>query len=426
MLVDAPKPKSMSEADLLDAGYAQALAQLFAARRSGIDFGLDRMRDCLQGLALQHKPMAVVQIAGTNGKGSTSAFLAQVLQTAGYRVGVFSSPHLLTICERFRIDGKNVSREGFVEAHRAIEALGANLTFFEHSTGIAAWLFDEAKVDVAIYEVGLGGRLDSTTAIPSTLSVVTGIGLDHCEFLGDSLEEIALEKAGIFRPGVPAILGLSASASIRSLMATKTERALWVETEHLEAVPAALALRGPHQRRNAACALLAARTLRDEQGLMVADSDIETGLATATLAGRMEEVEPKLWIDGAHNPQAAHALAELLGGGPTRALVVGLSNTKDIGKFLAPLLPHAHRLIATEGRGDRAYPARQIAKEAATLGFPIVEVETDSAKAVARARTLGSDVLVTGSLLLLGEVLSDLGKPGADPIVLTDPSKARS
>jgi dihydrofolate synthase/folylpolyglutamate synthase len=416
----------MSQADLLDAGYAQALAQLFAARRAGIDFGLERMRDCLQALALQHKPKAVVQIAGTNGKGSTSAFVAQILQTAGYRVGVFSSPHLLTICERFRIDGKNVSRKRFVEAHEAIGALEANLTFFEHSTGMAAWLFDDANVDVAIYEVGLGGRLDSTTAIPSTLSIVTGIGLDHCEFLGDSLEDIALEKAGIFRPGVPAILGLSASPSIRSLMASKAERPLWVEAKHLDAVPPRLALRGLHQRRNAACALLAARTLRDEQGLDVTDSDVEAGLATATLAGRMEEVEPGLWIDGAHNPQAAQALAGLLEGGPTVTLVVGLSNTKDIGEFLAPLRPHAHRLIATEGQGDRAYPAGKIADAATSLGFLNVEVETNSAQAVARARTLGGDVLVTGSLLLLGEVLSDLGKPGADPMVLTDPSKARS
>tara|TARA_R110002073_G_scaffold24260_5_gene81960 strand:- start:2214 stop:3479 length:1266 start_codon:yes stop_codon:yes gene_type:complete len=413
-----------SEPGLSAAAYAAVLAKLFGARRAGINFGLERMDACLAKLALSHTPRAIVQVAGTNGKGSTSTYLEQILLQAGHTVGVFSSPHLLSICERFRINGRSASRERFIAAFEAVQELAGELTFFESITAIAAWLFNDAKVDVAIYEVGLGGRLDSTTAIASTLSIITGIGIDHCEFLGDSLEEIAMEKAGIFRPGVSAILGRSAPESIRTLLAEQAEKPLWVGDEHLAALPANLAMPGAHQRENAACALLAAQTLRGEQGIAIEARHIAAGLCTARLPGRMQEVQPGVWIDGAHNVQAAEALASLLEGQGKVTLVVGLSNTKDIAGFLAPLRPYVAQLIATAGRGDRAYSAAQIGEAAEALGFASVQVEGDSARAVALAMKRPEPTLITGSLLLLGEVLSDMGDPSADPIVVTDPSKA--
>ncbi|MCP4448819.1 MAG: hypothetical protein GY811_26320 [Myxococcales bacterium] len=406
-----------------EAAYESSLSSLFAARRSGIDFGLERMRVCLKDLALEHRPLATIQVAGTNGKGSTSALLANVLTRAGLRVGVFSSPHLLSICERFRINSAPVARETFVSAFDAVQTCAEQLTFFEYITAMAAWLFDEARVDVAIYEVGLGGRLDSTTAVDADLSIVTGIGLDHCDFLGDTLEEIALEKAGIFRCGVPAIIGLAAERKIRELMASRAERPVMVGRVHLEQIPEMLALRGAHQRLNAAAVVAAVVSLR-ERGIDISEEALKVGLETATLAGRLEEVVPGVWIDGAHNSQASLALSHALLEQEKLTMVIGLSNTKDIAGFLEPLRGHCARLIATCAEGERGYPAEQVASQAAQLGFSAIEVQPVAADAVARARTYGSAVLITGSLLLLGEVLSSLGRPGADPRLVTDPGKA--
>ncbi len=401
-----------------EAAFARALSSLVDARRRGIDFGLERIAECLQQMKLAHTPLATVQIAGTNGKGSTAAFLAEVLGQADYRVGVFSSPHLLTICERFRIDGMPISQADFLRAHAAVNKCACKLTFFEHITAMAAWLFDEAKVDVAIYEVGLGGRLDSTTALPATLSVVTGIGLDHCEFLGDTLEEIALEKAGIFRSGVPAVIGLGAKASIRELLAAQTSEAIMVGAEHMAAVPDSLDLKGAYQRENAACAVAAAAAL----GLAIDDAAIRNGLGRATLDGRMQRVGEGLWLDGAHNPQAAKALAEQIASEAPWTLVVGLSNTKDIAGFLRPLLPHCTHLIATQATGDRSYPAAEVLAVAQGLGMTSAVAEPDIELALEKAHAKNNKVLVTGSLLLLGDVLTVLGHPGADSLLVTDPS----
>ncbi len=404
-----------------EAAFARALSSLVDARRLGIDFGLERVTECLQQLKLTHTPLATVQIAGTNGKGSTAAFLAEVLRQADYRVGVFSSPHLLTIRERFCIDSIPISQAEFLRAHAAVNKCSTKLTFFEHITAMAAWLFDKANVDVAIYEVGLGGRLDSTTALPATLSVVTGIGLDHCEFLGDTLEEIALEKAGIFRKGVPAVIGLGADRAIRDLLTTKTSNPRWVGAEHMAFVPQSLELKGAYQRENAACAVAAVVSLR-EAGLSIDDAALRNGLGRATLDGRMQQVGEGLWLDGAHNPQAAQALAEQIASEAPWTLVVGLSNTKDIAGFLRPLLPHCTHLIATQATGDRSYPAAQVAAVAKELGMTSEIAEPDIEIALEKAQLENNKALVTGSLLLLGDVLTSLGHPGADSLLITDPS----
>lgn len=412
----------MSPPGLPDDSYTLVLQRLFSSRRAGIDFGLERIRQCLDALELLHKPHALVQVAGTNGKGSTSAFLAEILQRAGFRVGVFSSPHLVTIRERFRINREMVSRKAVLEAYQAVEGAHQTLTFFEAITAMAAWIFDRERVDVAIYEVGLGGRLDSTTALPATLSIVTGIGIDHTEFLGDTIEEIASEKAGIFRHDVPAIIGLSAPPAIRDQLAAAAGHPIRVSRSDVAQVPRDLLLHGDHQRRNAACALVAARALRDDLGLAIAEKDILDGLATTALMGRLTELEPGVLLDGAHNEQAARALATALADRPPMALVVGMSGMKDIGAFLEPLRTRARVLIATEWDSERAQPAEAIAAQARRLGFEAVEVAESPAAAIVRAKELSTNVLITGSLLLLGEVLSAANIEEADPIVLTDPA----
>ena len=413
-----------------DAAYLPALQALFASRRKGIDFGLERMRTCLDALALPGE-CTTVQVAGTNGKGSTAQMLASVLRAAGYSVGVFSSPHLLSICERFSLDDGPVSRERFLAAYRAVQPHAESLTFFEQVTALAAWIFADARVQVAIYEVGLGGRLDSTTAIPADLALVCGIGLDHEEFLGSSLQEIAAEKAGIFRSGAPAIIGLSAPPDIRELLAdiARKRQALpvLVDARHRDEVPGTLGLIGAHQRANAALAIAACHALR-ASGLDISRQAIERGLAVASVAGRFQKVGERLWIDGAHNAQASEALAALLASEtPDKpwVMVVGLSKEKRIADFLRPLLPHCAALYATAAANERAQNADAVADAASALGASQVEVVADSGEAVRRALANFPEqpVLVTGSLLLLGEVMAGLGLGQPDPVWTSDPSR---
>jgi dihydrofolate synthase/folylpolyglutamate synthase len=405
--------------------YTDVLEALFGARRKGIDLSLDRIQKCLRVMGLEDggAPRSV-QIAGTNGKGSTARCLASILAASGLRVGVFSSPHLLSLCERFSIDQEPVSRQELVRAYEAIADHREALTFFEQVTLMAAWLFRNQWVDVAIYEVGLGGRLDSTSAVMSQVGVVTGIGRDHCEYLGTEESEIAAEKAAIFRSGGHAVVGLSASDEIRAQLcevAVSKGAQTWIVDEtHAVRVPEELKLMGSHQRENAASAVAASMALR-ASGLDIPDAAITEGLQQVEMPGRLQEVEAGLWVDGAHNAQASKALAEAVAARGPWVMVVGLSEGKEIREFLTPLQSHCEHLIVTEAANDRACGAARIAKEATE--FPAVDVEYSAAKALQKARSVAGSrpILITGSLLLLGEVLQHLGHGPADPILVVDP-----
>lgn len=405
--------------------YTKVLTALFAARRKGIDLSLERMQSCLRVMGLEDggAPRAV-QIAGTNGKGSTARCLASILEAAGLRVGVFSSPHLMSLCERFTIDLDPVSRSELVRAYQAIADHTGDLTFFEQVTLMAAWLFRNQWVDVAIYEVGLGGRLDSTTAVQAQVGVVTGIGRDHCEYLGTQEHEIAAEKGAIFRRDGHAVIGLSAASEIRKqlqeLAVGSGARPWMVGEAHSAFVPDELKLRGSHQRENAASAVAAAMALR-ASGMDIPDDAIDEGLRQVELAGRLQEVEAGLWVDGAHNAQASKALAAAVASRGPWVMVVGLSEGKEVQEFLAPLRLHCDHLIVTEAANDRALGADEIASRAAA--FPAVEVQKSASQALEQARSVAGTrpILVTGSLLLLGEVLQHLGHGPVDPILVGDP-----
>lgn len=405
--------------------YAEVLGALFASRRSGIDFGLGRVRKCLEVLALP-SPAHVVQVAGTNGKGSTANYIAGALEANGVATGVFSSPHLLSICERFRISGKPVGRKDFVRAYNAVEYCIGELSFFEQITVLAAWLFADAGVSVAIYEVGLGGRLDSTTALPADIGLVTGIALDHCEFLGDSLEEVAAEKAGIFREDCPAIIGLSATKAIRELLATLAQKrgshVRWVGDEHRRALPP-LTLAGAHQEENASAAMAVVGELQ-RRGLLLDSQVCRAAIANAKFPGRLQEIADNLWVDGAHNSQAAEALAAAILDWESVILVVGISAGKDVEAFLRPLQACCHTLIVSEAQSDRALAASAIAEVASTLGFGQTLQEADLPLALERARELAGPraILVTGSLFIVADALAMVSSEAKDPILLSDPA----
>ena len=413
--------------------YGDVIARLFAARRFGVVLGLDRMHALLARLGdPQHHLGTVVHVAGTNGKGSTVAMLAALARAAGLRVGVYTSPHLVTVRERIVCDGQPVSEAGFVAAARAVASAGGDdMTFFEQLTAMALHVFAEARPDVTILEVGLGGRLDATNAVHTHVGVVTTIALDHQAVLGDTLEAIAGEKAGIFEPGQRIVIGERgepAASVLRAAAAIGTIR----EVEPLDDA-LVVGLRGAHQRHNAAVALTAMRTVAELRGLTLDAASIAAALAGVTHPGRFERVAeaPTVVLDGAHNPHAAAAIAaEMRTLARLRILVLAVARDKDavgIAEILAPLADH---VVTTEFPGDRSLPA-------AALGAIVEEVAPgvawqaipDLAAALAHARRAagtGGAVLVTGSLMLIGAARAELlGLVGA-PLALRAPAASEA
>ncbi len=403
--------------------YEQVLRKLFSQRRFGIDLGLERVRGCVAALGIQ-PPRHTVQVAGTNGKGSTSAFIASALKEAGISHGVFSSPHLMSIRERFVINGEMISEEQLMDAYKVVCAVGDSLTFFETITVMAAWLFFKNQVEVAIYEVGLGGRLDSTTALHADISIVTGVGFDHQEYLGDSLEQIADEKAGVFRSGGVAIVGLSAPEAMRDRLMQRAEEAgsRCIQVDPARPLPP-LSMVGEHQQENANAAACALEEL-GLRGLPLSAEAIQTGLSGAELSGRLQNISHNLWVDGAHNGQAAIALAGSLRDWQPPVLVIGLSTGKNASEFLRPLAKICKALVITQGTSDRALSTVCIAKAASGLGIAHLEVVKSPILALQRAQEIASPsdpIVVTGSLLLVGEILSHLQWGPVDPMWVSDP-----
>lgn len=325
----------------------------------GIEMGLERLGTLVRRLRLQRPARYVITVAGTNGKGSTCAFLEAVLRAQGYRVGLYTSPHILCYRERVRLDGQMLSEQGWIDAFEEIERTrdGISLTYFEYTTLAALWIFNTQALDAAILEVGLGGRLDAVNTIDADASVVTTVDLDHQEFLGNDRETIALEKAGVFRPGKPAI---SAEPNPpRSLLAYArgVDARLWClnrdygyETEEggrwlwrcRDCSPVALpppSLLGQFQYQNAAGALAVLQSLQEQ--LPTGEAAWQTGIGRACVPGRLQRVagNPDVWVDVAHNPQAAMALAEWLEAQPNKrwAAVFAALADKDVESMFAAL-----------------------------------------------------------------------------------------
>jgi dihydrofolate synthase/folylpolyglutamate synthase len=354
--------------------------------------GLTPIRRLLERLGNPHRGLQVIHIAGSKGKGSTALFVEAICRAAGERVGTFTSPHLERWTERFRLDGQEVAGEllaaavsrlqPHVDALRAAEPASAP-TFFDATTAAALLLFEAAQVDRVVLEVGLGGRLDSTNVVDPAVTCVTSIELEHTEKLGSSLSEIAGEKAGILKPGVPAVAG-DLPKPARAVLADRAREVgaelAWLGTDFEVAVrkagPEGLALRlrdgavaidatvpvlGVHQAANAALALACARRAGVAGDPDLAEAALR-GFAAAELPGRIEVLgrSPWLLVDGAHTAVSAHALASVLASLPRRRshLVLSISSGKDTESILAALLPEADAVTVT-----RAEPARSLAPE---------------------------------------------------------------
>jgi len=378
-------------------------------------FGLERMERALDALGHPERGYAVLHVGGTNGKGSTCAMAAAALEAAGHRVGLYTSPHLVRFNERIQVEGAPIDDAALAAAIDEIRRAcpwhdaagdGERLTYFEFATLAGLLHFARAGVGAAVVEVGLGGRFDATNAIVPRVTAIARIGLDHTQLLGDTVEQIAFEKAGIFKPAVPAVVhGRQPPGALETLRAEAARRGAPFTVAAAE-YPGAISLPGPHQRGNAALADAALRALAGT-GVALPEDAIARGIATARWPGRLEELGGVL-LDGAHNPQGAAALAAALHAlhpGRPVELVLGVLADKDHSGMLAALVPAARRVHAVTPSSPRARPASELARAATAAGAD-AHAHASVAEAVACARAAARDgalVCVAGSLYLVGE-----------------------
>jgi dihydrofolate synthase/folylpolyglutamate synthase len=415
---------------------------LFLARRAGIVLGLERVRDVLSRLGNPERRLGVVaHIGGTNGKGSTAAMVASMAGYAGKKVAVYTSPHLASLRERFVIDGAPASEADVVAAAEKVAAAGGDaLTFFEQVTLIAFVLFAEARVDVSVIEVGLGGRLDATNVVDADVAAVTGVAMDHEAMLGHSLRAITAEKAGIWKAGRRAVIGMSGVPEARTWLADAAVAAGCASVHLVEPIDVARAplpgLVGDHQRANAACAC----AIIDALGLTLEPDAKELALRRAEHPGRLEvvAVAPTVLLDGAHNPHGAAALARYLvrRSERPRVLVLAVSADKDVRAMVAPLVGAVDVVVAAEYTQARAMPRAALAEVARQTGggtdggVRVMLAAGGLREAVDEAcATAGRDglVVVAGSLYAVGEVRPAFHpEMPVDPIVVSDPAPPRA
>jgi dihydrofolate synthase / folylpolyglutamate synthase len=437
-----------------DKDYDQALSYLYGLQKFGIKFGLSSTQKLLDKFDNPQGSLALIHVGGSNGKGSVAAMLDSVYRQAGYRVGLFTSPHLVDFRERFRINGQMISKEETLSLVHEIKAKcdpEEPPTFFEFVTAMALIYFHREKVDLAIMEVGLGGRLDATNIIQPLAAVITGISLEHQEYLGNTLTRIASEKAGIIKEGVPLITGVTqkkvqerlqtvcreknapmllagrdfrtrktgtgaftfycSEFGVRSSERNKkgrTTRKSGTPNSKLRTPNLKIALLGDHQIKNAGLALSVIETLKDQ--FPAGEGEIRQGLGLVTWPGRLEVLsrDPLIVLDGAHNPGAMSALARTLPRALTYKrlhLVVGMMKDKDIEKTLKHILPLADNVYLTRAEYDRSAEPDALVPFVKKMNrsFHICPTIPEAVLKARESAGPGDLILITGSLFVVGE-----------------------
>ena len=408
---------------------------LYGLQSHGIKLGLTGIRSLLALLGDPQRAFPSILVGGTNGKGSVAAMLDAMLRAHGRRVGLTTSPHLIGPEERIRIDGADVSEAELAHllisvretCRRGLDegALETHPSFFEVVTATACAAFRDARVDVAVLEVGLGGRLDATNAVEPIASAIVTIDLDHVATLGGTLPAIAEEKVGIARPGRPLVTGVRQEEALAVLKA----RCAAIGATLVEAPPlpadVRLPLPGDHQRHNAAVAIATLHAAAVTLGWTVGEEQLRAGLLATRWPGRLQRIEgsPALLLDGAHNPAGAQALSAHLAriGGPPPVLVFGAMQDKDVQGLVSPLLPHVGTVVATAPNVHRALPPGELAARIAEVGGRVESAATPEA-ALHRARVLAGPqglVVVAGSLYLVGAILAIVsGREARGPVAM--------
>ncbi len=449
--------------------YSETIHYLYSLQKQGIKFGLSNIIKLMSSLGDPQKPYPSFHIAGTNGKGSTSAIIASVLKALGLKIGLFTSPHLVSFTERIRVNDEEITEFEIVHLAEELRTKISKLqssdptfspTFFEVVTALTLLYFKREKIDIGVIETGMGGRLDATNIIIPEVSVITSISADHREFLGNTLKEIAYEKAGIVKKGIPVIV----SSQVPEVLEVIEERAETIGTltylhgrdflsmlkgEDIQGIyfdyssnnypvlnDLYLPLSGEHQMQNASVAIKAVelfyerrlicqrRTAATYYSSHITHHAIKDGLAAVKWPGRLEMIkdEPPIFIDGAHNPSAAVALSRALENTFLKQykriiLVLGIMGDKDIEGIMKPLLPLASEIILSSPNYERAASPQKLAARAASLGFPNVRTSSTVKDAVEMAESLSralqdSLIVITGSFYTIGEAKECIGYTG--------------
>lgn len=393
--------------------YREALAWLYGTQRFGIKLGLDNIRRLLHELNVPGKHQRFVHVAGTNGKGSVCAMIDAICRAQGYRTGLFTSPHLVAYRERIQVDGEMIPEERVAEGLNAIRIRTSDWnphpTFFEITTALALIHFKERDCEVIALETGLGGRLDATNAVEPVVSVITPIGYDHQSWLGNSLEEIAGEKAGIIKTRIPIVSAAQESVAEKVLRARAAECEAPIEIVSEPYTGTPLALAGAHQKQNAALALAALRA----GGIAVEEQAIARGLADVDWPARFQRWDERTIIDGAHNPGGAAVLVKTWReqfGGDRATIILAVLADKDVAGIWRALAPIAQRMILPPAHSERAFGQQELAKIGSEISPDLpISVVASLGEGFHQTRNKPERVLVTGSLHFAGEALAMLG-----------------
>jgi dihydrofolate synthase/folylpolyglutamate synthase len=409
--------------------YSDALGFLYGLEKFGMVFGLENIAWILDLIDNPQRSLKAVHIAGTNGKGSVATMLSHILKEAGYKVGKYTSPHLVSFTERITINEKEITREEVATLTEMIkekawrEDRGRFFTFFDFTTALAFEYFRRQKIDIAVIEVGLGGRLDSTNVIDPLVSIITNVSLDHTDYLGHSVSDIAKEKAGIIKKGKPVVSGAEGLArqiiedtaeNLRSPLyelyrdfsyEKKADQVMSYRGLKNSCDRLSISLRGDHQLKNGALALCAAELL-PSYGFSLGEGSIRKGLAHTKWQGRLEVVHenPTIILDGAHNPDGARTLAEFFTSHYTdknKILIFGVMKDKDYGEIIEILTPYVSTTILTKLATERSLPPREL--EGRVKNAIITE---DMRSALTKAKSIAGRedmILVTGSFYTVGE-----------------------
>ncbi len=405
-----------------------------------INLSLDRISKILEAFDNPHDKLTCIIIAGTNGKGSVAAITASILSAAGFKVGLYTSPHLVDISERITVNDEEISLSDLSRLvmkikEKASKILTEQPTYFEVLTAVAFEYFHEKQVDYAVLEVGMGGRFDATNVAKPIVSVITNIHLDHTEYLGNNIDKIAHEKAGVIKYGVPVVTGADGSAlNVISTVAEKKSssvlcmgREFFSKSENsayfdyighsFNLINLQLSLPGLYQINNATLAIAAIETLYERYGLNIDEKSLRTGLSTATWEGRMEtmRLNPPLILDGAHNPSAAYALrSSLTHAYPEKKFLflIGMLADKDHENYVKQLSPITEGMIITEIPSERHMPPEDLANIAGSYVDSIRVIKDYEAAFIELAKHNSIPACITGSLYLIGAIKkSIMGNP---------------
>jgi len=385
--------------------YQDMLNELYSLDIKKWTLGLERIELLLKKSGNPEKNLKCIHVAGTNGKGSVCAMISSILIDAGYKIGLYTSPHLKKFNERIRINNKLISDDNIVKYYLMVKKYVTNQSFFEITTAMAFLYFAGKNVDFAVLEVGLGGRLDATNVVVPLVSVITNIGLEHTEFLGNTIEKIAHEKAGIIKKNIPVVTAAEgiALAAIKKISNERNSKLYIADKKNANY---RIGLKGEFQKLNAAMAIKAIEILKNNYGVQIKKSNVKKGLLNVEWPARLQFIGKNILVDCAHNPHGFKVLAKELRNFKYKRLIIvlGFSNDKDIKTISKIINPLANKIILTKSQNEKADEPDSI-KQYFNKNSIIIKNPKNALKYAKKIALKNDLILITGSIFLVGELL---------------------